>query len=66
MVQAALPAEHHAFMAGHIGFVDTVIARMVPPLTPELRAQDPSLILVEPYKECRWIATASPASRRRS
>ena len=35
----------------HIGFVDTVIARMVPPLTPELRAQDPSLILVEPYKE---------------
>ena len=24
---------------------------MVPPLTPELRAQDPSLIIVEPYKE---------------
>ena len=24
---------------------------MVPPLTPELRGQDPSLILVEPYKE---------------
>ena len=38
-------------MAEHIGFVDTVIARMVPPLTPELRAQDPSLIIVEPYKE---------------
>ena len=38
-------------MAAHIGFVDTVIARMVPPLTPELRAQDPSLIIVEPYKE---------------
>ena len=35
----------------HIGFVDTVIARMVPPLTPEMRAQDPSLIIVEPYKE---------------
>jgi mannitol-1-phosphate 5-dehydrogenase len=51
MVQAALPAAYHAFMAEHIGFVDTVIARMVPPLTPELRAQDPSLILVEPYKE---------------
>jgi mannitol-1-phosphate 5-dehydrogenase len=51
MVQAALPEEYHAFMAEHIGFVDTVIARMVPPLTPELRAQDPSLIIVEPYKE---------------
>jgi mannitol-1-phosphate 5-dehydrogenase len=51
LTQAALPAADHDFMAGHIGFVDTVIARMVPPLTPELRAQDPSLILVEPYKE---------------
>ena len=51
MVLAALPAEFHPFLAEHIGFVDTVIARMVPPLPPELRAQDPSLIIVEPYKE---------------
>lgn len=51
LVAAHLPAELHPFMAEHIGFVDTVIARMVPPLTPELRAQDPSLILVEPYRE---------------
>ena len=51
MVLAALPPEHHAYLAAHIGFVDTVIARMVPPLTPEMRAQDPSLIIVEPYKE---------------
>jgi mannitol-1-phosphate 5-dehydrogenase len=51
MVLAALPAEHRAYLAAHIGFVDTVIARMVPPLTPEMRAQDPSLIIVEPYKE---------------
>ena len=51
MVLAALPPEHHAYLAAHIGFVDTVIARMVPPLTPELRAQDPSLIIVEPYKD---------------
>jgi mannitol-1-phosphate 5-dehydrogenase len=51
MVKAALPAEHHAYMDRTIGFVDTVIARMVPPLTPELRAQDPSLVIVEPYKE---------------
>jgi mannitol-1-phosphate 5-dehydrogenase len=51
MVLAALPPEHHAYLAAHIGFVDTVIARMVPPLTPEMRTQDPSLIIVEPYKE---------------
>ena len=51
MVLAALPPEHHAYLTAHIGFVDTVIVRMVPPLTPELRAQDPSLIIVEPYKE---------------
>jgi mannitol-1-phosphate 5-dehydrogenase len=51
MVLAALPPEHHPYLTASIGFVDTVIARMVPPLTPELRAQDPSLILVEPYKE---------------
>lgn len=51
LVRSALPADHHGFMAEQIGFVDTVIARMAPPLTPELRAQDPSLILVEPYSE---------------
>jgi mannitol-1-phosphate 5-dehydrogenase len=51
MVGTALPAEHHEYMERTVGFVDTVIARMVPPLTPELRAQDPSLVIVEPYKE---------------
>ena len=50
-VVAHLPEALRAFAGEHIGFVDTVIARMVPPLTPELRAADPSLILVEPYKE---------------
>ena len=34
-----------------VGFVDTVIGRMAPPPTPEQRAQDPSAIVVEPYKE---------------
>lgn len=51
LVLGHLPASLHPFAAEHFGFVDTVIARMVPPLTPELRAEDPSLILVEPYKE---------------
>ncbi len=38
-------------LASRVGFVDTVIARMVPAPTPEMRAEDPSLIAVEPYKE---------------
>ncbi|HSN77818.1 MAG TPA: ARMT1-like domain-containing protein [Anaerolineae bacterium] len=50
MVEQHLPAALHPYLHTHIGFVDTVIGRMVPPLTPELRAADPTLILVEPYK----------------
>jgi mannitol-1-phosphate 5-dehydrogenase len=51
MVQEHLSASERAYLQAHVGFVDTVIGRMVPELTPELRAQDPSLIIVEPYKE---------------
>jgi mannitol-1-phosphate 5-dehydrogenase len=51
MVCEHLDAEERAYLEAHAGFVNTVIGRMVPPLTPELRAQDPTLILVEPYKE---------------
>lgn len=51
MVAGHLPAELHGYLAERVGIVDTVIGRMVPPLTPELRAADPTLILVEPYKE---------------
>ncbi len=50
-VAGHLPAESREEMLSRVGFVNTVIGRMVPPLTPELRAQDVSLILVEPYKE---------------
>ncbi len=57
MVKAELPPGYHDYLAQYIGFVDTVIARMVPPLPPELRAQDPSLIVVEPYKELPVDAT---------
>ena len=46
-----LPATHQAYLQAHVGFVDTVIGRMVPPPTPELRAQGPTLIAAEPYKE---------------
>ena len=51
MVDEHLSAAGHDYAQTHAGFVDTVIGRMVPPLTPEMRAQDSSLVVVEPYKE---------------
>jgi mannitol-1-phosphate 5-dehydrogenase len=44
-----MPAQN--YMAEHVGFVSTVIARMVPELPATLRAQDPTFIITEPYKE---------------
>ncbi len=51
MVAEHLPDSSRDYMRQNIGFVDTVIGRMVPPPTQEMRAHDPSLIAVEPYKE---------------
>lgn len=51
MVKAQLSPAYHAYLDRQVGFVDTVIARMIPPLSPELRVQDPTLIIVEPYQE---------------
>lgn len=51
MVREHLSVAERAYLDAHVGFVDTVIGRMVPPLTDELHAQDRTLILVEPYKE---------------
>jgi len=51
MVGENLPTTYHAYLQARVGFVDTVIGRMVPPPTPQMQAQDPSLIAVEPYKE---------------
>jgi mannitol-1-phosphate 5-dehydrogenase len=51
MVNEHVPAGLRGYVQEHLGLVDTVIGRMVPPPTPEMRQQDPSLILVEPYKE---------------
>ncbi len=51
MVQEHLAAEYHPYLAEYVGFVDTVIGRMVPLMPPELRQKDPSLVIVEPYKE---------------
>lgn len=51
MVAEHVPAQAGAYFQTMVGFVDTVIGRMVPPPTPEMRAEDPRLIRVEPYKE---------------
>ncbi|HEY9076385.1 MAG TPA: hypothetical protein VIO61_07565 [Anaerolineaceae bacterium] len=51
LVAARLQPEANDYFQSRVGFVETVIGRMVPPPTPEMRAADPGLILVEPYKE---------------
>jgi mannitol-1-phosphate 5-dehydrogenase len=50
-VKQHIPPEELPYFVERVGFVNTVIGRMVPPLTPEMRQQDPSLIIVEPYQE---------------
>ncbi len=51
LVEASTPEEAKQYLSEKIGFVSTVIGRMVPAPTAEMRAQDPTLIKVEPYKE---------------
>ena len=51
MVELQAPAELKNYLRAEVGFVDTVIGRMVPAPTPEMRALDVSFIKVEPYKE---------------
>ena len=51
LINEHLDEEERQFANAHVGLIDTVIGRMVPPPTAEMRAQDPSLIMVEPYRE---------------
>jgi mannitol-1-phosphate 5-dehydrogenase len=51
MISEHLNSAEHDYMERYLGLVDTVIGRMVPPPTPEMRQADPGMILVEPYKE---------------
>ena len=46
-----LTDEQRAWADANLGLVEASIGRMVPPLTPEMRAQDKLLICVEPYCE---------------
>jgi len=51
LVAQSIPAEAKEYFEKSVGFVDTVIGRMVPVPTAEMRAQDVSYVKVEPYKE---------------
>ena len=46
-----LDDEQRAWADQNLGLVEASIGRMVPPLTPEMRAKDKLLICVEPYCE---------------
>lgn len=49
-VKKALPEEYHAYLDAKIGFVESVVGRMVPVMTEEQKREDPLLVIVEPYK----------------
>ena len=50
-IYECLTDEQKAWADKNLGLIEASIGRMVPPLTPEMRAQDPLLICVEPYCE---------------
>ncbi|MBN2048535.1 MAG: hypothetical protein JW750_11890 [Anaerolineaceae bacterium] len=51
MIAEHLDEAGRGYLDQWVGLVDTVIGRMVPPLTEADRAEDPTLVIVEPYKE---------------
>ncbi len=51
LVREQCPPELHAWLESQVGFVDTVIGRMVPVPPPDMRAADPGFIRTEPYRE---------------
>jgi len=50
-VRSHLDARWHADLDAHVGFVEASIGRMVPIMTPEMKAEDPLLVCVEEYCE---------------
>ncbi len=44
-----LPVDHFPFLNEKVGFIETVVSRMVSPLSDELRRRHPLLVTVEPY-----------------
>ena len=49
-VKKALPGEFHGYLDEKVGFVESVVGRMVPVMTEEQKREDPLLVVVEPYK----------------
>lgn len=49
-VAESLPREIHPYLDEMVGFVESVVGRMVPVMTAEQKAGDPLLLIVEPYK----------------
>ncbi len=49
-VKKYLPRQHHAHLDQKVGFVESVVGRMVPVMTDEQKREDPLLVVVEPYK----------------
>ncbi len=49
-VKEALPNEFHVYLDEKVGFVESVVGRMVPVMTAEQKREDPLLVIVEPYK----------------
>jgi mannitol-1-phosphate 5-dehydrogenase len=47
----ALPPEYSEYVWRNVGFVESVVSRMVPVMTEEQRKLDPLLIVVEEYKK---------------
>lgn len=45
-----LPKELEAYFLSNVGFVESVVARMVPVVTDAEKSEDPLLVVVEPYK----------------
>jgi mannitol-1-phosphate 5-dehydrogenase len=57
-VKKHLGPRHHETLDARAGFVEASIGRMVPVMTPEMRAQDPLLVCVEAYCELPVDAAA--------
>ena len=51
LLEQSIPEEAKSYLAEKTGLVETVIGRMVPAPTPEMRAEDIGWIKVEPYKD---------------
>jgi len=50
-VWEALDPHYRPFLKQQVGFAMAVIGRMAPLIAPEVRQQDPALMITEPYKE---------------